>query len=336
MNWNSLGSAAHTHMMQQEGLRQRQELQRLTSEMASGRHADLGRATGGDFTALADIARALDLNTAFSRSIAEAGLLANARQTALARIETETEGLASRIIAFSTNGSMQDMALALSHAPERLEHVVNALNTRVAGVSLFAGNAPDRPALISGPAMLAELRPLVAAAPTADDAIAAIEQWFLAPGGGFETVAWQGGSGPAGPAILGEGLETRAAVSALDPALRELLAGLALTAIAAETSGPGTNADRAKLVTAAVSRISRGDEALIRLRSDLGAGQARIEEARVTIETTRAGLELEQGRLTEADPYRTATDLQALQTRLETLYVLTARLSRLTLTEFLR
>lgn len=75
---------------------------------------------------------------------------------------------------------------------------------------------------------------------------------------------------------------------------------------------------------------------MIRLRSDLGAGQARIEEARVTVETTRAGLELERGRLTEADPYRTATDLQALQTRLETLYVLTARLSRLTLTEFLR
>ena len=40
--------------------------------------------------------------------------------------------------------------------------------------------------------------------------------------------------------------------------------------------------------------------------------------------------------MTEADPYRTATDLQAAQTRLETLYVLTARLSRLNLTEYLR
>lgn len=336
MSWSSLGSAAHMHMMQQEGLRQRQELQRLTGELASGRRSDLGGATGGDFTALADISRALELNTAFSRSIAEAGFLADARQTALARVETEIEGLLPRIVAFSVHGTIQEMPLALGHAPERLEHVVNALNTRVAGVSLFAGNAPDRPALIGGPAILAALRPLVAAAPTADDAIAAVEQWFLAPGGGFETVAWQGGSGPAGPAILGEGLEARAAVSAFDPAVRELLAGLALTAIAAETTGPGTSADRAKLVTAAVTRISRGDEGLIRLRSDLGAGQARVEEARVTVETTRAGLELEKARLTEADPYRTATDLQALQTRLETLYVLTARLSRLTLTEFLR
>ena len=40
--------------------------------------------------------------------------------------------------------------------------------------------------------------------------------------------------------------------------------------------------------------------------------------------------------MTEADPYRTATDLQAAHTRLETLYVLTARLSRLNLTEYLR
>lgn len=336
MSWSSLGDAARFHTIQQDGTRLRQEMQRLTSELSSGRQADLGRALGGDFTALADITRSLHLTQTFSRSIAEAGLAANARQIALERIETEIDGLGLNILGISAAGSLQDMTLALADAPERLEQVVGALNTRVAGVSLFAGNAPDRPALISGAAMLAELRPLVASAASPADMVAAVEAWFLTPGGGFETVAWQGGTGPAAPAILGEGHQTQAAITALDPSLRDVLTGLALTALAAEMTGPSAGDDRRALVGAAATRLQGGEDALIRLRSDLGTAQARIEEARVTAETARAGFEIEQGRLTEADPYKAATDLQAIQTRLETLYVLTARLSRLTLTEFMR
>jgi flagellar hook-associated protein 3 FlgL len=336
MSWTTLGDAARFHVLQQDGTRLRQELQRLTSEMSSGRQADLGRATGGDFVALADISRSLRLSQAFSHSIAEASFAATARQTALERIEAEIDGLGPQILGISAGGNLQDLALALTDGPERLEQAVSALNTRVADVSLFSGNAPDRPALISGAAMLAELRPLVAGAASPADMIATLEAWFLAPGGGFETLAWQGGTGPAAPAILGEGAQTQAAITALDPALREVLAGLALTALASEATGSAAGESRHALVGAAAARLQGGEDALIRLRSDLGAAQARIEEARVTAEAARAGLEIEQARLTEADPYRTATDLQAAQTRLETLYVLTARLSRLTLTEFLR
>jgi flagellar hook-associated protein 3 FlgL len=336
MSWTSLGDAARFHMLQQDGTRLRQDLQRLTSELSSGRQVDLGHATGGDFATLADITRSLRLTETFSRSIAEAGFAASARQSALARIETEIDGLGLNFLGVSAAGSLQDLTLALADAPERLEQAVSALNTRVAGVSLFSGNAPDRPALVSGEAMLAELRPLAASAASPDDMISAVEAWFLTPGGGFETVAWQGGTGPAAPAILGEGHQTQAAITALDPALRDVLTGLALTALAAEMTGPSAGNDRRALVGAAAARLQGGEDALIRVRSDLGAAQARIEEARVTAETARAGFEIEQARLTEADPYTAATELQALQTRLETLYVLTARLSRLTLTEFLR
>lgn len=336
MSWMSLGDSARFHLLQQDGVRLRQELQRLSSEMASGQKADLGRATGGDFSALADISRSLRMTESFSRTIAEAGFAAQARQTAMDRIETEIEGLGPRLLGISTTGSLQELQVALADGAGRLDQAVAALNTRLAGVSLFSGNAPDRPALIEGAAMLVELRPLVAAAPTPADAIAAVEAWFLAPGGGYETIAWQGGTGPAAPAILGEGMETQAAVSALDPAFREILAGLALTALAAEQTGPTSGEGRRALTVAAAARLQGGEDAMLRLRSDLGMTQARIEEARVAAEAARAGFEIERARLTEADPYRTATDLQAAQTRLETLYVLTARLSRLTLTEFLR
>lgn len=329
------GDAAQTRLLQQQGTRLRQDLARLTGELSSGQVADPGRATGGDFGPLATLGRAQHLGEVFARTIAEAQMTAGARQAALGRIEAELDGLAPHLLGMAAGGSLQDVTLAVADGAARLDLAVSALNTRLAGAALFAGDRPDRSALIDSEAMLAELRPLAAASATADDMVAAVEAWFLAPGGGFDTLAWQGGAGPPPPAILGEGIAVESGVMAHDPALREVLAGLALTALAAEEVGPADGAGRRAVVTAAAQRLETGEEALIRLRSDLGATEARIEEARAATEATRATLELETARLTGADPYRTATELEAVETRLEALYLLTARLARLSLTEYL-
>lgn len=331
-----LSDAAQFHRLRQDGGQLAREMQRLTEELGSGRQADAGRAVGGDFTALADLSQRLHLQTVFARTIAEAATAAQARQAALERVEVELDGLAPHLLGLATGGSLQDMALALADAPDRLSQAVAALNLRLGDTSLFAGDAPDRPALIPASEMLAALRPLADAAPDAATMVAAVEGWFLDPGTGFDTIAWQGGSGPAAPAVLGEARQEQAGITARDPALREVLAGLALAALAAQGHGPASPADRRALVVAAATRLEQGEDALIRLRSDLGASQGRIEAARVAAEAARSSAEIEQARLTAADPYRAATDLQAVQTRLEQLYILTARLSRLTLSEYLR
>lgn len=336
MSIGGLGDAAQFHRLRHDGTRLQQDLQRLTAELGTGQLADTGRAVGGDFSVLAGLDRTMRLQTAFARSIAEAGIDAGARQATLARIEAELDGFAPHILALATGGSLQDMALSLADAPERFTQSVAALNTRVGDKSLFAGDAPDRPALIPAADMLDLLRPIASAALTAPAMIAAVEDWFLAPGSGFDTLAWQGGAGLSAPAILGDGQQEQAGITARDPALRTVLAGLALAALVAEGTGPASEADRRAVVTAAATRLDRGEDALIALRSDLGASQARIEEARTAAEAARASAEIEHARLTGADPYRAATDLQAVQTRLEQLYILTARLSRLTLSEYLR
>jgi len=336
MSFGTIGDTAQAYRLRQDGARLQQDLLRLTQELSSGRRADIGQATGGDFSTLAELGRSLRMQAAFAQSISEAGLDAAGRQAALERVEAGVDGFAPHILGLASGGSLQDMALSIADAPDRLAQTVAALNTQIAGKSLFSGDATDRPALIPASAMLDHLRPLAAATTTATDMIAVIEEWFLAPGGGFETLAWQGGTGTAPPAILGEAQEERTGITARDPALREVLAGLALAALVSEGAGPDPESARREVVKAAALRLDLGQDALIRLRSDLGASQARIEEARSAAEAARASAEMEQARLTEADPYRSATDLQSVQTRLEQLYILTARLSRLTLSEYLR
>ena len=48
-----------------------------------------------------------------------------------------------------------------------------------------------------------------------------------------------------------------------------------------------------------------------------------------------SALQIARNGLVAADPYDTATAIQAVQTQIETLYTLTARLSRLSLTDYL-
>ncbi len=72
------------------------------------------------------------------------------------------------------------------------------------------------------------------------------------------------------------------------------------------------------------------------LRAVVGDAEAAIERARVRNGAELAAADLARATIVESDPFRAATDLQSVQGQLETLYAVTARLSRLSLTNYLR
>jgi flagellar hook-associated protein 3 FlgL len=336
MSLTTFGDSARFAAFAQDAASLKTDLRRLGTELGSGRKADLGAATGGDFSALADIRRGLRLSDAFAQGLAEAGLIAKGRQAALDRLGAEIEGAGPALLAVAGTGRSSELSLRLADAPARFAQAVETVNTRVAGQSLFSGDAPDRAALADADAILAQLRPIVAAAPDAATAVADIDAWFQNPGGGFETLAWQGGNGDPAPVYLGEGRTIDAGATAREPGIRTVLAGMAIAALAAEGSVPAPAGARHDMAAAAASRMMQGETALVDLKARIGAAEGRIETARVQTEATRASLELEESRVTAADPYATATDIETVTRQLESLYLLTARISELTLMDYLR
>jgi len=335
---NSVGSGdmAQFFRLRNDGSRMQNDLLRLTTELSTGQTADIGRSLAGDFSGLSDITRSLRLNTAFRHSITEAATQAATRQSALSAIQSQVSALVPDLMAATASGSLADLSLDAANTTDRFIQSVATMNLRIAGQSVFAGNAPDQPALIDGRAILDGLTALVAGAATSPDMIALVSDWFMTPGSGYDTQAWQGGAGPASPITLAEGVRTDPSVNALAPEIRQALAGLALSALVGERAGPGSTTDRGHMIQTAANWLRTGESGLTQLQARLGGAEARIEEARVQAETTRASLEIERGRITAADPYRTATELEALQNQLDALYLMTARLSRLTLMEYLR
>lgn len=336
MSLTTFGDAAQFQLFRRDSAQHKVDLSRLTSELSTGRVADLGQALGGDYSTLADITRSLRLNSSFISSVTEAAIAAEGRQNALGRLAAEVDGFAPSLLAVSGGGSGADLHLKLADAPERFDQAIVSLNTRLAGRSLFSADEPNATPLISGEDMLVELRTLVAGAPDATAAFDSVNAWFMDTGGGFETVAWQGGNGAAPAVLIGEGLSAETGVTALDPAIRETLASLALVALASEQATGLPLDEQRDLITKSATQMLSAESSLIGLRARLGSEEARIDDARATAEATRSSLQIEYGRLVEADPYDTATELEAVSIRLESLYILTARLSRLSLTEYLR
>ena len=87
-------------------------------------------------------------------------------------------------------------------------------------------------------------------------------------------------------------------------------------------------AGRERVITAAGSITNIG--------SAIGAAQGRVESVATRNGAETAALQLARNEIVAVDEYDSATALEALQTQMETLYTLTARLANLSLTDYMR
>lgn len=332
----STGDLARSFHLRHHHHQVKTDLSRLTQELASGQHADTGRALGGDFSALSGIERGLRMVAAYRNAAAEAALMTSAVQSALEALQGNLSDMAPALLSATGTDTLQQMELMAASAPDRLSAMVGSLNQTVAGRALFSGANTDQDALIPVEDLLTALEPLATGATDAADLITTLDSWFMDSGGGFETLAYQGSPDPAPGFTVAEGETIQNPISALDPGVRRGLMGMALATLVSNETGSFSDDERRQLLERAALDMASGNDGVTDLRARVGHVEGRIDAAELRGDTTRGLLELERSRLTGADPYTTATELQEAETRLEALYLLTTRLSRLNLTEYLR
>lgn len=308
--------------------------QRLGTEVSTGLAADPARRLGGDLAPLAGIETALARLTGFSRAADEAAQFAARQQAALATISEMTADLTPRLLDPVSNATPAALAAVTREAAARLDSAVSTLNAPFAGRTLFAGTASDGPALAPADAILTALEIEIAGLTTAADVTAAVSAWFADPAG-FGTLGYLGG--PAVPAVALSDRDSLALdTTAADPALRDTLEGLALAALVARGSGPAAPAEREALAKRAGERLLAAETARATLTGRIGSVEARIAGIAAAGATERAALEMARTEMLAVDPYEAASRLEAASGQLEALYAVTARLSRLSLLEFLR
>ena len=78
------------------------------------------------------------------------------------------------------------------------------------------------------------------------------------------------------------------------------------------------------------------EEGRITLSARIGTAEAQIETARTRNAAEETALGILRSGIGSVDPYEAATRLETVRAQLESLYLVTARVSRLSLTEYLR
>jgi flagellar hook-associated protein 3 FlgL len=338
MRYVSIGDLARTFSIRQSHM----ALQALTvarsQEVATGRAADLVSHLSGDFRALSSVERSITVLGSWRTAISEATLATTATQAALGTLQetVSTAGLDLSLVT-ATSSAVHVNTLA-DDAMLKLGTAVAMLNGQAAGRHLFSGQATDTPALTPAADIVAGLMTAVAGQATVADVIAAAEAWFDAPpgGGGFIDLHYSGDLAPPSPFQLGPGESATLAVIAADDEPRAAIKGLALAAALSQGLLQPDSIARAQLAREAGLMLLGAEAQVVALRADVGVTEQRLAEAAVRNAAETSAMELARNALIEVDPYEAATRLESVQGRMETLYALTARLSRLSLADFLR
>jgi flagellar hook-associated protein 3 FlgL len=162
---------------------------------------------------------------------------------------------------------------------------------------------------------------------------AAMDSWLSSPGG-YAGTAYLGDN-PLSPVPIAAGESMALDITANDPALRETLKGLAMATLVDRGLFAGQPVMEKYLAQRAGEVLLEGESDRAHLVARLGGMQAQVDRAQTRNESEAAALGMARTGMVQIDPYDTATRLQDAETQLQLIYTLTARISRLSLADYL-
>lgn len=323
---NSLPMSLITSKLNQNVSELRDQIKNTSSEAVTGRITDVTKHLSGRIGQAMLGQKALD-DVSTERSLLQ---LRQSRlditQQSLSRVQSGLEGIAARTFDAVGFESDVDMATVARDAGNQLESMMAALNTRHGERFLFSGDATSTPPFSGPEQLIADIEALALAAPDAAGFETALDTYFNDPAGPWQTTIYGGSATASDP-------EAR---TAIDPALTKIARSLSVLAVgkpggALQSLGDGNTAR-----LNAANLLAAGETAITELRATVGIDQGRVAD-RLT------GLEHEETVLTEAldqmtgrDQYEAASALKTLEANLEASYILTARLSNLSLMNYIR
>lgn len=292
------------------------QLNQAGRELTTGKREDLAKAAGGDMRKLFLLESGAASKAAFSAAAERAGARAETTLNAVEQVRANTDGLAVDVTAATERGDIASAKRYAGNAENAFSASVRALNTRYAGRSLFAGADVGDKALLPAEEILDAAFTAVSGAADAADMRNQLRDWFLSPGGGYETTAYQGDAQSTRMQV-NDGEYALFDTSALDLPFRRALFGLALMAGSVDGGLPQSDSDLADSLAVASAALVSAQPGLVDISADLGGLQEQAARAADDADATRLQMESRLNEVIGIDPYEAAARLTGLQGALE-------------------
>ena len=329
----SYGDMAQATLLRRHTAATKLDITRLSGEATTGVASDSARHLSGNLAGIAAIDARLARLAAYKTATTELTLQTTATQAGLGVVSGLVEAAAGALLPATGMANTTQVDSAALTARQSLETMLTTLNTRLGDRSLFAGQAIAGAAVTDIETLLTGLESLVAPAQTAEDVASAVALWFR-DRAGYGSSGYLGGATLAAIPIA-EGEVAAPDVTANDPALRAVMSGLALGALLDRGVFAGDPEARRDLAGRAGRSLTEAQTGLTYLSARLGTTEARITEATTRNAAEATALGIGRNDLLGVDGYEAATQLQDAEARLDLLFALTARLSRLSLAEYI-
>ena len=320
----SISSGLMTASLGQHISELRTQIGKTSTEATTGRYEDLtlhlsgriGKAMLGQ-KALADISTDREvLNLRASRL--------SLIQTSLGTVQESSSGIAANMLSAIGGEHETDVGIAARDAKAALSASLSSLNARYGDRFLFAGDPTSTLPFSDQSALLADIELIADSATDSADFATQLDDYFTSPTGGWLQNIYQGSTTASDPE----------SVTADNDAIKSLIRDLAVLAISGP-DGPLASLDGYKTLVQETSlSLSSSETQITNLRADLGVYEERNAIEQKTLDTEETVLTASFNDLTARDQYEAATELQSLQTTLEASYLITARLSQLSLLNY--
>jgi len=303
------------------------------TELVTGRITNLPGALGADIGPVQLIRKSIDDIAGFQQTIARAQGRATASQIALENVSRGLTNLGAQLLGAIERTDNRAITLSAEEAGFALNGAFASLNQRFDGKSLFAGDGVDNVSLGDAQQMLSDIRTIFTGAATPADLQTDLDFYFDDPAGGFATSIYQGGAGNAPRAEISQGEIVAFAAKADEQAIRDVLRGLATIIVGAEQT---PSADRDAALSEASGRLISASDGVTDIRARIGGAEERMRVASDRLGFEDLALTEAYNSKTARDPFEAASLLQQLESQLQATFVLTSRISQLSLVNYLR
>lgn len=304
----------------------REQMENRSQEATTGLQADMVRHLNGriDQALLGDLA--VKENADDQARLELRRIRLSITDSTLTSVRDLSEGLQLEMQdAIGVNDLTRQNQVA-SDAKEAISEIVSRLTARHGERFLFSGDATATPPFDDAEILLDDLRAIAAGATDAADFSAQVGVYFDDPAGGFQTNFYQGAQTGSDPD----------AVLANQPAFAEVFQGLAILALSSTSEAQPFAQVGTPAMDLALERLERGRTHLVETQSGVGIRQASLESEQSLLEREETLLTAAFFDIAGKDQFEAATELKQLETNLEASYLLTSRLSNLSLLNYLR
>lgn len=312
----------------------KERLDIVSKEAVTGLRADITKSTNGLTGQAHLLFKALEDIDQSSRRGALAKTRLDMTTQAVSGARSAMNGLSTRGVVALEGGGGTGVRIISEEAESNLRSAMGAFSAQQGSRNLLSGSATDQNTFAAPDVLLEDISSIMQTAGTAYQIEAAIETYFESPTGGFQTRIYQG-SGQNGPPLqIGNNQTIEMFVRGDDKAIRDSLRGMVMIATAQDA--PLGDAGFRQVFLAGTAKAANGESGLIELEGMLGIKSETLGKSQAREQFEKISLSTAYQSLVGRDQFEAAAELKQLEVALESSYIITSRLSGLSLTNYLR